>query len=211
MRTIKFRGKNLYGEWVYGFYVEEERQTINGFEKKHFIVNDGYDYVKPETVGQFTGLHDKDGKEIYEGDILQLKYSDDSYHSSSVYYTQKGYWAVDVSINERIILGYIDRTKLVVIGNIHDNPELLKKEVTMSNKPILERQDVLLRQEPAPEFKFKEGELVEVKKYPGRGYEIMNRKYIVNDKVAYFCKHLGWMFESELQRYDPNEPKEPTQ
>lgn len=65
--------------------------------------------------------------------------------------------------------------------------------------------------EPAPEFKFKEGELVEVKKYPGRGYEIMNRKYIVNNKVAYFCKHLGWMSESELQRYDPNEPKEPTQ
>lgn len=65
--------------------------------------------------------------------------------------------------------------------------------------------------EPAPEFKFKEGELVEVKKYPGSGYEIMNRKYIVNDKVAYFCKHLGWMYESELQRYDPNEPKEPTQ
>lgn len=64
--------------------------------------------------------------------------------------------------------------------------------------------------EPAPEFKFKEGELVEVKRYPGRGYEIMNRKYIIDDKVAYFCKHLGWMSESELQRYDPNEPKEPT-
>ena len=127
MRTIKFKAKNLDGEWVYGFYVEEERQTLNGFEKKCFIVNDGYDYVKPETVGQFTGLHDKDGKEIYEGDILQLKYSDGSYHSSSVYYAQqKGYWAVDVSINERIILGYIDRTRLVVIGNIHDNPELLK-------------------------------------------------------------------------------------
>lgn len=126
MRTIKFRAKNLDGEWVYGFYTEEERQTINGFEKKYFIVNDGYDYVKPETVGQFTGLYDKDGKEIYEGDILQLKYSDGSYHSSSVYYAQqKGYWAVDVSINERIILGYIDRTRLVVIGNIYDNPELL--------------------------------------------------------------------------------------
>lgn len=127
MRTIKFRAKNLDGVWACGFYVEEERQTLNGFEKKYFIVNDGYDYVKPDTVGQFTGLHDKDGKEIYEGDILQLKYSDGSYHSSSVYYAQqKGYWAVDVSINERIILGYIDRTKLVVIGNIHDNPELLK-------------------------------------------------------------------------------------
>lgn len=64
---------------------------------------------------------------------------------------------------------------------------------------------------PAPEFKFKEGELVKVKEYPGIGFEIMNRKYSINDKVAYFCKHLGWVFESELQRYDPNEPKESTQ
>lgn len=65
--------------------------------------------------------------------------------------------------------------------------------------------------EPAPEFKFKEGELVKLKRYPGIGYEIMNRKYTINDKVAYLCKDIGWMFESELQRYDPNEPKEPTQ
>jgi hypothetical protein len=50
MRTIKFKGKNLDGEWVCGFYVEEERQTLNGFEKKYFIVNDGYDYVKPEIL-----------------------------------------------------------------------------------------------------------------------------------------------------------------
>lgn len=64
---------------------------------------------------------------------------------------------------------------------------------------------------PAPEFKFKEGELVKVKQCPGSVHEIMNRKYTINDKVAYFCKHLGWVFESELQRYDPNEPKEPTQ
>lgn len=65
--------------------------------------------------------------------------------------------------------------------------------------------------EPAPEFKFKEGELVKVKEYPGVEFEIMNRKYTINDKVAYFCNRLGWVFESELQRYDPNEPKEPTQ
>ena len=133
MRTIKFRAQVMFpeggivlscdkaeGEWVYGdLHLQSRIPHIHSLGKKYPI--------NPGTVGQFTGLYDKDGKEIYEWDILQLKYSDGSYHSSSVYYAQqKGYWAVDVSINERIILGYIDRTKLVVIGNIHDNPELLK-------------------------------------------------------------------------------------
>lgn len=123
MRTIKFRGLRVNRrEWVYS--TESFVQTDEGICMG--LYNEEKDVI-PDTVGQFTGLYDKDGKEIYEGDILQLKYSDGSYHSSSVYYAQqKGYWAVDVSINERIILGYIDRTKLVVIGNIHDNPELLK-------------------------------------------------------------------------------------
>lgn len=126
MRTIKFRGLRVNRrEWVYS--TESFVQTDEGICMG--LYNEEKDVI-PDTVGQFTGLYDKDGKEIYEGDILQLKYSDGSYHSSSVYYAQqKGYWAVDVSINERIILGYIDRTKLVVIGNIHDNPEMLKKEV----------------------------------------------------------------------------------
>lgn len=124
MRTIKFRGLRVNRrEWVYS--TESFVQTDEGICMG--LYNEEKDVI-PDTVGQFTGLHDKDGKEIYEGDILQLKYSDGSYHSSSVYYAQqKGYWAVDVSINERIILGYIDRTQLVVIGNIHDNPELLKQ------------------------------------------------------------------------------------
>ena len=123
MRTIKFRGLRVNRrEWVYS--TESFVQTDEGICMG--LYNEEKDVI-PDTVGQFTGLYDKDGKEIYEGDILQLKYSDGSYHSSSVYYAQqKGYWAVDVSINERIILGYIDRTQLVVIGNIHDNPELLK-------------------------------------------------------------------------------------
>lgn len=59
--------------------------------------------------------------------------------------------------------------------------------------------------EPPIEFQFHEGELVTPKEAPGRGYEILSRKYIVNDKVAYFCKYLGWLTESELLRYDPSE------
>ena len=83
----------------------------------------------------------------------------------------------------------------------HPDRPLCSVEWTSKFEPI----------KPAPEFKFKEGELVKLKRYPGIGYEIMNRKYTINDKVAYLCKDIGWMFESELQRYDPNEPKEPTQ
>jgi hypothetical protein len=59
--------------------------------------------------------------------------------------------------------------------------------------------------QPHIEFQFHEGEFVTPKEAPGRGYEILSRKYIVNDKVAYFCKHLGWLTESELLRYDPSE------
>ena len=63
---------------------------------------------------------------------------------------------------------------------------------------------------PAVEFKFREGELVEPISHPGRGYEILDRKYIVNDKTAYLCKHIGWMTESELQKYDPNNSNQST-
>lgn len=124
MRTIKLRGKNLDGEWVCGFYVEEERQTLNGFEKKYFIVNDGYDYVKPDTVGQFTGLYDKDGKEIYEGDIM----NDPT--SKNVGVVQWNSILCQFQLSWQNMPTAADIFFMVedgsfVIGNIHDNPELL--------------------------------------------------------------------------------------
>lgn len=130
MRTIKFRAKNLDGEWVYGFYVEEERQTLNGFEKKYFIVNDGYDYVKPDTVGQFTGLHDKDGKEIYEGDIIISEELKHTCHYVRYMESEAMFVAMIIGspLDEYcgIRQSWIDKFSKRVIGNIHDNPELLK-------------------------------------------------------------------------------------
>ena len=134
MRTIKFRAKNLDGEWVYGFYVEEERQTLNGFEKKHFIVNDGYDYVKPETVGQYTRLIDENGDEIYEGDFLKVNdrlFGVVRWHEDGYFFIDDTIDGVNKSYQYRPLgemVRYFANEGLLfsIIGNIHDNPELLK-------------------------------------------------------------------------------------
>lgn len=137
MRDIKFRGKRLdNGEWVYGYYFE----SFTGIPyimvlHDHILSITEFYEVDPSTVGQYTGLKDKNGKEIYEGDICRDSKGDiieivwmDTHgwgckiHKGCVLSTGLTFplWQYDNCQKN----GY---RQLEVIGNKQDNPELLKE------------------------------------------------------------------------------------
>ena len=136
MREILFRGKRCdYGEWVQGFYVRADPHWHkNGIHKDWialgasanggwFALHNKY-AVKAETVGQFTGLTDKNGKKIFEGDIVQGKDRLEKHLEVFGYIDHKnGSFVItgDFMTHYR----WLDYD-VEVIGNIHDNHELLE-------------------------------------------------------------------------------------
>ena len=130
MREILFRGKRLDNfEWIYGSLIEDKYIVGNVVDWNEDYFNTEYWWrVILETVGQFTGLTDKNGKEIYEGDILKFE-AESPYpflimDNGVVKYEPCKFYLTD-DINEIGI--HVDNWyELEVIGNIHDNPELLK-------------------------------------------------------------------------------------
>jgi uncharacterized phage protein (TIGR01671 family) len=125
MREIKFRGKRLNnGEWVYGNYIHF---AGDGFEEHHitsFKAWEDNDKVDPATVGQFTGLHDKNGNEIYEGDILSWE----GYPPAIVSFIEGTFSVFDSTSDDTGQLLIEVLIGAEVTGNIHDNPELLEGE-----------------------------------------------------------------------------------
>lgn len=142
MRTIKFRGKRVdNGEWVYGHYATMNLTETGGVKNTNVIILensfyaayewlDDFHEIDKETLGQFTGLVDKNGKEIYEGDILsvwrlgfnkifEVKWRDEG-EPKYILYPQpfnEDWWTCRSDM----------QMSWEVIGNIHDNPELMNK------------------------------------------------------------------------------------
>lgn len=116
IREFKFRGKEKTIGWVYGSLLDfGDEYAI------HLRNSEGSLIVDPETVGQYTGLKDKNGVEIFEGDIVDWVDSDYYIRRDVVRWINGGL----VLCNSSYTVGSYPQNK--VIGNIHDNPELLKK------------------------------------------------------------------------------------
>ena len=156
MREYKFRGKEIdTGKWVYGGLFKEPAPP-QCFEKtledKYWIVYPNPRYmpdwnlpyqmvrtdVDKETVGQYTGLHDENGKEIYEGDIIEFSYdmfvgNFDTFVAKGKIVFEEGAFYVEVFENERTtedeayLLYSINLDTIEVIGNIYENKELLNE------------------------------------------------------------------------------------
>ena len=132
MREILFRGKRVdNGEWVEGCGIIATENWVSIFTVIDDIDENSSEVneieVLPETVGQFTGLFDKNGKKIFEGNIVRY---DVNYHDMVISYDVEnwgGWLYEDMDDNMQAYSIYEFNLKdIAVIGNIHDNPELLK-------------------------------------------------------------------------------------
>ena len=128
MREILFRGKHMHvcpenkhldGTWVEG-YLEDENHINDG--KCEFLID-------PETICQYTGLIDKNGKKIWEGDILEGHLDDkfpEDVTREKVIWHESGWKTEEPGCVDKEYLDEFDTENFEVVGNVFDNPELLE-------------------------------------------------------------------------------------
>lgn len=115
-REIKFRGKNAFsGNWFYGFLTKED--------EKYFITKNSSEFyqVDQKTIGQWTGLYDKNGKEIYEGDIIEYKDSTGLHRETVVFDKGCFYAGWHSGSSTREAPKLINTRISTVIGNIYES------------------------------------------------------------------------------------------
>lgn len=135
-RKIKFRGKRLSdGEWIYGdllhnvdcVKIREWEADVNQIPKSYV--------VDENTIGQYTGFKDKNEKEMYEGDIVNLASEDTEPFMRNIPLVVRRYPDGQFLLVDRLGCRDFLVTNIVeVIGNIHDNPELLKTKGEIKNE-----------------------------------------------------------------------------
>lgn len=125
MRKYKFRGKTPDRvQWVYGsLIILEDGDCL--IKEIDYLRNICPEYrVLPDTVGQFTGLLDADGREIYEGDVIEVNRSDFIFHSVVFWYKS---WYKSGFMHKGPGIFSDSFNNVTVLGNIHDNPSLLEE------------------------------------------------------------------------------------
>ena len=145
MREILFRGKRIdNGEWVEGAFLNDRDGAFyicpavsdisyeDGGNRRRI----GCWYkVDPSTVGQYTGLKDKNGERIFEGDIIAVPYEEDRdpvegifiyYENGKVYFDETYFGWYIKFVGDELSLWEFDGCGVEIIGNIHDNPEYMK-------------------------------------------------------------------------------------
>ena len=115
MREILFKAKTCNGKWVQGLLAHKDNKWyISNKEGIPFAFE-----VRPETIGQYTGLKDKNGTKIYEGDILHGEFYGYPFPCKETFIVK---WH---KANAGFLANYFNNEKCKVVGNIFDNPELL--------------------------------------------------------------------------------------